>query len=73
MDVTLAALSIRWTEIEASVHLAFGIAWALVSVGLLICALRRTPVPRETLAWAITGVVCYALFFWPGWVTSAVL
>jgi hypothetical protein len=73
MDVMLAALSIRWTEIEASVHVGFGIAWALLSIVLLLCALTGEHVPRETVAWAITGGVFYALFFWPGWVASAVL
>ena len=56
---------------ERAVHAAFGILWAGVLVGLLLCSLRGKGLPRETVAWAITGVVFYALFFWPGWLQSA--
>ena len=61
-----------WPVAEASVHLALGIAWVLIVIGVLLSSSRGKGPPRETIAWAVTGVILYALFFWPGWVANAV-
>ena len=61
-----------WPEAEALVHLGFGIAWVLIVIYLLLSSFRGKGPPRETIAWAITGVIFYGLFFWPGWVANAV-
>jgi hypothetical protein len=48
--------------------IAFGVSLALVVAGMGLSSLRGNRVTRDTVAWAITGVVFYALFFWPGWI-----
>jgi hypothetical protein len=51
--------------------IAFGVSLAFVVAGMGLCALRGSGVTRDAVAWAMTGVVFYALFFWPGWIRGA--
>lgn len=46
--------------------IAFGASLIAVVAGMVLCALKGTGITRETVAWAITGVIFYALFSWPG-------
>lgn len=67
MGATLEGAWLRFLQLEPWLHLVFGVMWVALVAGLLACALRGKAFPRETVAWAVTGVIFYAMFLWPGW------